>query len=80
MDRQQRALERILQKLSAVRQVLSSAERAWLDRLVLGASDEVKGHALLRTEKSSRPQIRWDAQSASYVIANEMPARKTTRA
>lgn len=79
MDRQQRALERILQKLSAVRQVLSSAERAWLDRLVLGASDEVKGHALL-TEKSSRPQIRWDAKSSSYVIANEMPARKTTRA
>ncbi len=78
MDRKERALKRILQKLGAVRQVLSKEERVWLDRLVLGP--EVEGHLLSTNPKQSlRPRIHWDAKSATYVVAEETESHKKNR-
>lgn len=70
IDKELRALKRLIKKLSAVRQVLSNEERDWLDHFVVGSaqeSPEVSGHMLSETQ-SPRPSIKFDSRTSSYVM------------
>ena len=70
IDKELRALKRLIKKLSAVRQVLSNDEREWLDQFVIGQPEEapeVTGHLMSETSQP-RPAITFDAASASYKL------------
>jgi hypothetical protein len=74
IDKELRALKRLIKKLSAVRQVLSNDERQWLDRFITGGAieaPEVTGHMISQTS-APRPAITFDERTASYTLNDKI--------
>jgi hypothetical protein len=70
MSDQERAMRRVLKKISAMRQTFNREERDILDAIVQGSYAEVEGHRLVQTWDAERTMQRSDDEDE--VVAHKV--------
>ncbi len=79
-DKQTLALKRLLKKLSALRVTLRRDERDLLDQLVLGASADVAGHAMVGAASTQAAAAKMARAASTEVAAHQLAKAAATKA